>query len=130
MQTAARGNRGYARSGATVCYLDGRVLHGIDAGTGAKRWTAGSGLGDLEFLGSLRGLFLAAGDKGLCAFHAESGRQVWHHAAGGAGSASGAWSTHVVGDHLYATVRQAAPLLAAPGLTNVRPGRAGSATRP
>ncbi|MDV5149086.1 PQQ-binding-like beta-propeller repeat protein [Streptomyces sp. SBC-4] len=103
VRTAARGNRGYARSGATVCYLDSKVLHGLDAGTGAKRWTAGSGLGDLEFLGSLRGLFLAAGAKGLYAFHAETGRQVWHHAAGGAGSAPGAWSTQIVGDHLYAT---------------------------
>ncbi|WP_329625528.1 serine/threonine-protein kinase [Streptomyces sp. NBC_01255] len=102
VQTAARGNRGYARSGATVCYLDRNVLHGIDAGTGAKRWTAGSGLGELEFLGPLRGLFLAAGAKGLYAFHAETGRQVWHHAAA-AGSGTGRWSTHVVDDHLYAT---------------------------
>ncbi|WSV44323.1 serine/threonine-protein kinase [Streptomyces sp. NBC_01077] len=98
--TAARGNRGYARSGATVCYLDQKVLYGIDATTGAKRWTAGSGLGDPVFLGALGGLFLAAGEKGLYAFRAETGEQVWHHAADGA---SGSWSTHIAGKHLYAT---------------------------
>ncbi|MCX5357380.1 PQQ-like beta-propeller repeat protein [Streptomyces sp. NBC_00124] len=38
VQTGNHGNRGYARSGATICYLDGKVLHGIDAETGAKRW--------------------------------------------------------------------------------------------
>ncbi|MEU3690424.1 protein kinase domain-containing protein [Streptomyces narbonensis] len=100
VRTAARGNRGYARSGATVCYLDEKVLHGVDARTGAKRWTAGAGLGDPEFLGALRGLFLAADEKGLYAFHADTGEQVWHHAADGG---SGAWSTHATDDHLYAT---------------------------
>ncbi|MFD6432597.1 PQQ-binding-like beta-propeller repeat protein [Streptomyces venezuelae] len=100
VQTAARGNRGFARAGGTVCYLDKKVLHGIDAGTGAKRWTAGTGLGDLEFLGVLRGLFLAAGTKGLYAFHAGTGEQVWHHRATGG---SGTWSAETVGDDLYAT---------------------------
>ncbi|MDJ0345398.1 PQQ-binding-like beta-propeller repeat protein [Streptomyces sp. H10-C2] len=35
--TAARGSRGYDRSGATVCYLDS-TLHAVDALTGAPRW--------------------------------------------------------------------------------------------
>ncbi|MEV7198145.1 PQQ-binding-like beta-propeller repeat protein [Streptomyces sp. NPDC093510] len=100
VRTAARGNRGYARAGATVCHLDKKVLHGLDARTGAERWTAGAGLGDLGFLGALRGLFLAAGTKGLYAFHADTGEQVWHHRATGG---SGPWTAHVVGDHLYAT---------------------------
>ncbi|MFI0986412.1 serine/threonine-protein kinase [Streptomyces exfoliatus] len=100
VRTAARGNRGFARSGATVCLLDEKVLRGIDAGTGAERWTAGSGLGDPELLGSLSGFFLVAGEKGLYAFRAETGEQVWHHAADGG---SGSWSTHIAGGHLYAT---------------------------
>lgn len=100
VQTTADGNRGYARAGATVCYLDKKILHGIDAKTGARRWTAGSGLADLEFLGALHGLFLAAGKKGLYAFDADTGKQVWHYRATGG---SGSWSTHAVGDHLYAT---------------------------
>ncbi|MEU5689690.1 protein kinase domain-containing protein [Streptomyces venezuelae] len=100
VQTTARGNRGFARSGDTVCYLDKKVLYGVDAGTGARRWTAGAGLGDLAFLGVLRGLFLAAGTKGLYAFHAGTGEQVWHHRATGG---SGTWSAETVGDDLYAT---------------------------
>ncbi|MGV9879050.1 protein kinase domain-containing protein [Streptomyces sp. NPDC003006] len=100
VQTAARGNRGYARAGATVCYLDKKVLYGIDAKTGTKRWTAGTALGDLDLLGALRGLFLAAGEKGLYAFHADTGEQVWHHRATGG---SGSWSAQAIGDHLYAT---------------------------
>ncbi|WP_405614257.1 protein kinase domain-containing protein [Streptomyces sp. NBC_01508] len=100
VRTAARGNRGYARVGATVCYLDKKVLRGIDAKTGAKRWTAGSDLADLTLLGTLRGLFLAAGKKGLYAFHPDTGKQVWHYRATGG---SGSWSTHATGDHLYAT---------------------------
>ncbi|MFF0206180.1 PQQ-binding-like beta-propeller repeat protein [Streptomyces sp. NPDC005017] len=100
VRTAARGNRGYARSGATVCYLDEKVLHGIDAETGTERWRAGSGLGDPVFLGTLGGLFLAAGRKGLHAFHTETGEQVWHYQAVGG---SGSWSTQTAGDHLYAT---------------------------
>ncbi|WP_158708960.1 protein kinase domain-containing protein [Streptomyces sp. NRRL S-920] len=100
VETAARGERGYARSGATVCYLDKKVLYGLDAETGAKRWTAGAGLADLAFLGALRGLFLASGRKGLYAFHADTGKQVWHYRATGG---SGHWSTNVSGDHLYAT---------------------------
>ncbi|MEU3739847.1 PQQ-binding-like beta-propeller repeat protein [Streptomyces sp. NPDC032198] len=99
-QTAARGNRGYARTGSTVCYLDKKVLHGLDAKTGGKRWTAGAGLGDLKLLGALRGLFLAAGTKGLYAFRADTGKQVWHYrATGGPGS----WTAQAVGDNLYAT---------------------------
>ncbi|MEN8651464.1 PQQ-binding-like beta-propeller repeat protein [Streptomyces sp. 21So2-11] len=97
-QTAARGNRGYDRSGATVCYLD-KVLHGVDAVTGATRWTAGSGLGTLQFLGATRSLFLAAGPKGLYGFHAKTGKQVWHHPVSGG---SGHWSAFPVGDHLFA----------------------------
>ncbi|MEU7648869.1 serine/threonine-protein kinase [Streptomyces huasconensis] len=100
VETAARGNRGFARAGATVCYLDKKILYGRDARTGAKRWTAGKGLGDLAFLGALRGLFLAAGDKGLYAFHADTGKQVWHHRASGG---SGSWAARAIGDHLYAT---------------------------
>ncbi|MEV6246694.1 PQQ-binding-like beta-propeller repeat protein [Streptomyces sp. NPDC051742] len=100
VRTAARGNRGFARSGATVCLLDEKVLHGVDAGTGAERWTAGSGLGDPELLGALGGFFLVSGEKGLYAFRAETGEQVWHHAVDGG---SGSWSTHIAGDHLYAT---------------------------
>ncbi|MFD4632098.1 PQQ-binding-like beta-propeller repeat protein [Streptomyces sp. NPDC058284] len=99
VRTTARGNRGYARAGATVCYLDKRVLHGIDAATGAERWTAGSGLGDLELLGALRGLFVAAGTKGLYAFRADTGERIWHHRATGG---SGSWSAETVGDDLYA----------------------------
>ncbi|MEV0258025.1 PQQ-binding-like beta-propeller repeat protein [Streptomyces sp. NPDC050732] len=100
VRTAARGNRGYARAGATVCHLDDKVLHGLDARTGAERWTAGAGLAGLDFLGTLHGLFLAAGTKGLYAFHADTGERVWHHRATGG---SGTWTAHVVGDHLYAT---------------------------
>ncbi|MFH8288975.1 PQQ-binding-like beta-propeller repeat protein [Streptomyces sp. NPDC018059] len=100
VETAARGNRGFARAGATVCYLDKKVLYGLDARTGAKRWTAGKGLGDLAFLGALRGLFLAAGTKGLYGFHAETGSQVWHHKATGG---SGSWVARAIGDNLYAT---------------------------
>ncbi|ATL32616.1 PQQ-binding-like beta-propeller repeat protein [Streptomyces formicae] len=99
VRTTARGNRGYARAGGTVCYLDKKILHGLDAGTGAKRWTAGTGLGDLELLGALRGLFLAAGTKGLYAFHADTGEQVWHYRATGG---SGSWSAQALGDDLYA----------------------------
>ncbi|MFF1379485.1 PQQ-binding-like beta-propeller repeat protein [Streptomyces sp. NPDC058308] len=99
VRTGARGNRGFARAGATVCYLDKKVLYGIDAGTGARRWTAGAGLDDLELLGALRGLFLAAGTKGLYAFHAGTGKQVWHHRVTGG---SGSWSAETVGDDLYA----------------------------
>ncbi|MFH8519962.1 PQQ-binding-like beta-propeller repeat protein [Streptomyces gelaticus] len=100
VQTAARGNRGYERAGATVCYLDKKVLHGIDVKTGSKRWTAGAGLGDLYLLSALRGLFLAAGTKGLYAFHADTGEQVWHYRATGG---SGSWSAQAFGDDLYAT---------------------------
>lgn len=100
VRTAARGNRGFARAGATVCHLDKKVLHGLDARTGAKRWTAGAGLGGLDLLGALHGLFLAAGDKGLYAFRAGTGEQVWHHRATGG---SGPWTARAVGDHLYAT---------------------------
>ncbi|MGA4849317.1 protein kinase domain-containing protein [Streptomyces sp. G5(2025)] len=100
VETAARGNRGFARAGATVCYLDKKVLYGLDAKTGAKRWTAGAGVDDLAFLGALRGLFLAAGKKGLYAFHADTGKQVWHHKATGG---SGSWTAQVMGDDLYAT---------------------------
>ncbi|MFK4066181.1 PQQ-binding-like beta-propeller repeat protein [Streptomyces sp. NPDC029674] len=100
VRTAARGNRGFARAGATVCHLDKKVLHGLDARTGAARWTAGAGLDGLALLGALRGLFLAAGSKGLYAFHAGTGEQVWHHRATGG---SGPWAAEVVGDSLYAT---------------------------
>ncbi|MFF3645723.1 PQQ-binding-like beta-propeller repeat protein [Streptomyces sp. NPDC002564] len=99
VRTAARGNRGFARAGGTVCYLDKNVLHGVDAETGAARWKAGSGLGDLAFLGAVRGLFFAAGTKGLYAFHGETGEQVWRHRATGG---SGAWSAQPVGGDLYA----------------------------
>ncbi|MFG2289698.1 PQQ-binding-like beta-propeller repeat protein [Streptomyces sp. NPDC048595] len=99
VQTAARGNRGYARSGATVCYLD-KVLHAVDARTGANRWTAGSGLGELQLLGTARGLFLVAGTKGLYGFDADTGRQVWRHPVSGG---SGSWSAFTVGDHLFAS---------------------------
>ncbi|MGW6023381.1 serine/threonine-protein kinase [Streptomyces sp. NPDC055099] len=100
VQTAARGNRGYARTGATVCYLDKKVLHGLDAKTGAERWTAGTGLGDLNLLGALRGLFVAAGSKGLYAFRADTGERIWHHRATGG---TGSWSAQAIGDNLYAT---------------------------
>lgn len=98
-RTAARGNRGYDRSGATVCYLD-KVLRAVDAETGTDRWTAGSGLGELEFLGAVRGLFLAATAKGLYGFRADTGEQVWHHPVSGG---SGPWSAFPVGDRLFAT---------------------------
>ncbi|MGV4926781.1 serine/threonine-protein kinase (plasmid) [Streptomyces sp. BHT-5-2] len=88
VRTAARGNRGYDRSGATVCYLD-KALHAVDAHTGAARWTAGAGLGTLQFLGAAGDLFLAAGPKGLYGFHADTGRQVWHYPVTGG---SGSWS--------------------------------------
>ncbi|WP_125513190.1 PQQ-binding-like beta-propeller repeat protein [Streptomyces sp. WAC 01529] len=100
VQTAARGERGYARVDGTVCYLDKKVLHGIDARTGARRWKAGAGLAGLTLAGALGGLFLAAGKKGLYGFHAETGKQVWHYRATGG---SGSWSTIPLGDHLYAT---------------------------
>ncbi|TJZ43583.1 hypothetical protein FCH28_32865 [Streptomyces piniterrae] len=99
VRTAARGNRGYGRSGTTVCYLD-KVLHAVDARTGTTRWTAGAGLGTLQFLGAVRGLFLAAGPKGLYGFHADTGRQVWQHPVSGG---SGSWSAFAVGDHLFAS---------------------------
>lgn len=99
VQTAARGNRGYARAGATVCYLDKKVLYGLDAKTGVKRSTAGAGLGGLDLLGALRGLFVAAGTKGLHAFHADTGEQFWHYRATGG---SGSWSAQAVGEDLYA----------------------------
>ncbi|MFE0380681.1 PQQ-binding-like beta-propeller repeat protein [Streptomyces inhibens] len=99
VQTAARGNRGYARSGATVCYLDS-VLHAVDAQTGTPRWTAGSGLGTLQFLGAIRGLFLAAGPKGLYGFQADTGKQVWHYPVSGG---SDSWSTSLAGDHCFAS---------------------------
>ncbi|ARF53113.1 protein kinase domain-containing protein [Streptomyces gilvosporeus] len=99
VRTAARGNRGYDVSGTTVCYLD-KVLHAVDARTGAARWTAGSGLGTLQFLGAVRHLFLAAGPKGLYAFHAETGKQVWTYPVSGG---SGYWSAYPVGDHLFAS---------------------------
>ncbi|AJT61905.1 hypothetical protein T261_0214 [Streptomyces lydicus] len=98
VRTAARGNRGYDVSGATVCYLD-KVLHAVDARTGAARWTAGSGLGTLQFLGAVRHLFLAAGPKGLYGFHAETGKQVWQHPVSGG---SGPWSAFPVDDHFFA----------------------------
>ncbi|NEA58536.1 serine/threonine-protein kinase [Streptomyces sp. SID13666] len=97
VQTAARGNRGYDRSGATVCYLDS-TLHAVDALTGAPRWTAGSGLGTLQFLGSARGLFLAAAPGGLYGFHAGTGKQVWHYPVSGG---SGYWAAFPVDDQLY-----------------------------
>ncbi|WP_052682076.1 protein kinase domain-containing protein [Saccharothrix sp. ST-888] len=98
VQTAARGNRGYDRSGATVCYLDS-VLRAVDARTGAKRWAAGSGLGELQFLGAVRGLFLAAGPAGLYGFHADDGKQVWHYPVSGG---SGRWSAFPADDHFIA----------------------------
>ncbi|QRX90469.1 protein kinase domain-containing protein [Streptomyces noursei] len=99
VRTAARGNRGYDRSGATVCYLD-TVLHAVDARTGAARWTAGAGLGTLQFLGAGGELFLAAGPKGLYGFHAETGRQVWRYPVSGG---SGAWSSFPVDDRVFAS---------------------------
>ncbi|MEU1146627.1 PQQ-binding-like beta-propeller repeat protein [Streptomyces sp. NPDC005863] len=99
VRTTARGNRGFARAGSTVCYLDKKVLYGLDAATGAKRWTAGSGLADLDLLGAVRGLFFAAGTKGLYAFDAGTGEQVWHHRVSGG---SGKWSGRAVGGDLYA----------------------------
>ncbi|MGP8304127.1 outer membrane protein assembly factor BamB family protein [Streptomyces inhibens] len=99
VQTAARGNRGYTRSGATVCYLDS-VLHAVDAQTGTARWTAGSGLGTLQFLGAVRGLFLAAGPKGLYGFQAATGKQVWHYPVSGG---SDSWSTSLAGGHCFAS---------------------------
>ncbi|MFJ9034728.1 PQQ-binding-like beta-propeller repeat protein [Streptomyces sp. NPDC102274] len=99
VQTAARGNRGYGRSGGTVCYLD-EVLHAVDARTGADRWTAGSGLGELQFLGVASDLFLVAGGKGLYGFHADTGKQVWHHPVSGG---SGFWSASLVDGHIFAS---------------------------
>ncbi|MGY0063962.1 outer membrane protein assembly factor BamB family protein [Streptomyces sp. LZ34] len=99
VRTAARGMRGYDRSGDTVCYLD-QVLHAVDAQTGAKRWTAGSGLGELQFLGALRDLFLLAGEKGLYGFDAGTGQQVWHHPVSGG---SGSWSAFPTDDHVFAS---------------------------
>ncbi|MEU6019237.1 PQQ-binding-like beta-propeller repeat protein [Streptomyces sp. NPDC047515] len=97
VRTAARGNRGYDRSGATVCCL-GTVPHAVDVRTGAARWATDSGLGGLQFLGAVHGLFLAAGPKGLYGFHADSGKQVWHHpVSGGAGS----WSAFSVDGRLF-----------------------------
>ncbi|MBL1119842.1 serine/threonine-protein kinase [Streptomyces sp. 110] len=99
VRTAARGNRGYDRSGDTVCYLD-KVLHAVDARTGARRWTAGSGLGELQFLGAIRGLFLLAGKKGLYGFDAETGQQIWHHPVSGG---SGSWSAFPTDDQVFAS---------------------------
>ncbi|MEU5640920.1 protein kinase domain-containing protein [Streptomyces milbemycinicus] len=99
VRTAARGMRGYDRSGDTVCYLD-QVLHAVDARTGAKRWTAGSGLGELQFLGAVRDLFLLAGKKGLYGFDAGTGQQVWHHRVSGG---SGSWSAVPTDDHVFAS---------------------------
>ncbi|WP_438483728.1 outer membrane protein assembly factor BamB family protein [Streptomyces sp. S186] len=99
VRTAARGNRGYDRSGATVCYLD-KVLHAVDAHTGAARWTAGSGLGTLQFLGAAGNLFLAAGPQGLYGFHAETGRQVWHYPVTGG---SGSWSPFPADGRFFAS---------------------------
>ncbi|MFE1437252.1 hypothetical protein [Streptomyces sp. NPDC058739] len=70
----------------------------MDAETGVERWRAGAGLHDPVFPGTLLRLFLAAGRKGLYAFQAESGEQVWHHQEV---SGSNSWSTHTAGDHLY-----------------------------
>lgn len=99
VRTAARGMRGYDRSGDTVCYLD-RVLHAVDARTGAKRWTAGSGLGEPQFLGAVRDLFLLAGKKGLYGFDAGTGQQIWHHPVSGG---SGSWSALPTDDHVFAS---------------------------
>ncbi|MEV8315146.1 PQQ-binding-like beta-propeller repeat protein [Streptomyces sp. NPDC059900] len=100
VETAARGNRGYAHAGSTLCYLDQKVLHGLDARTGAQRWTAGKGLGDLDLLAAPGGLFVASGTKGLYAFDAETGEQIWHHRATGG---SGPWSAQAFGTTLFAT---------------------------
>ncbi|MGO4759253.1 PQQ-binding-like beta-propeller repeat protein, partial [Streptomyces sp. 2MCAF27] len=77
-----------------------QVLHAVDARTGAKRWTAGSGLGELQFLGAVRDLFLLAGEKGLYGFDAGTGRQVWHHPVSGG---SGSWSAVPTDDHVFAS---------------------------
>ncbi|MDW6057030.1 hypothetical protein SAZ11_01630 [Streptomyces sp. FXJ1.4098] len=67
---------------------------------GAKRWTAGSGLGELQFLGAVRDLFLLAGEKGLYGFDAGTGQQVWHHPVSGG---SGSWSAVPTDDHVFAS---------------------------
>ncbi|MFG2333357.1 PQQ-binding-like beta-propeller repeat protein [Streptomyces sp. NPDC048604] len=101
VRTAARGERGWARSGDTVCVLDAGALRGLDVRTGAARWTAGSGLVDLQLIGAARDMYLATGAKGLYAFHAATGAQLWHHPVTG-GPAGAYWSTALTPDRLFA----------------------------
>ncbi len=101
VRTAARGSRGYVRSGSVVGLLDDKVLRGLDIRTGRARWEAGSTLAELRLLGTARGLFLCAARKGLYAFDAGSGEQVWFHEVIGA---SGDWGGTVVGQDVFVTV--------------------------
>lgn len=101
VRTAARGNRDYVRSGSVVGLLDDKALRGLDIRTGRARWEAGSTLAGLRLLGTARGLFLCAARKGLYAFAASTGEQVWFHEVSGA---SGDWGGTVVGDYVFVTV--------------------------
>lgn len=58
-------------------------------------------LAELRLLGTARGLFLCAARKGLYAFAASTGEQVWFHEVIGA---SGDWGGTVVGDDVFVTV--------------------------
>ncbi|MEE1769276.1 PQQ-binding-like beta-propeller repeat protein [Streptomyces sp. JV185] len=101
VRTVARGNRGYVRSGSIVGLLDDKVLRGLNIRTGRARWEAGSMLAELRLLGTARGLILCAARKGLYAFDAGTGEQVWFHEVIGA---SGDWGGTVVGHDIFVTV--------------------------
>ncbi|WP_406863765.1 PQQ-binding-like beta-propeller repeat protein [Streptomyces sp. HUAS MG47] len=101
VSTSARGSRGWARSGDTVCILDAGALRAVDVRTGASRWTAGSGLVGLQLIGGVRDLYLATDAKGLYAFHVATGDRLWHHPVTG-GSADAYWSSALTGDRLFA----------------------------
>ncbi|GAA1361402.1 outer membrane protein assembly factor BamB family protein [Streptomyces beijiangensis] len=95
--TTAPDKGGFAHSGATVCYLD-KVLRAVGAKTGTDRWTAGSGLGELTFLGALSGLYIAATNKGLYGFDDATGKQAWHYPVSGV---SGEWTTPLFSDDQF-----------------------------
>ncbi len=95
--------RGYAVAAGTVCHLDG-TLHGLDAHTGATKWTAGSGLGSLQLIGAAGDVFLcaangaSAGPAGLYGIDAQSGGTAWHY---GVNAGSDGWATYLTSQRLY-----------------------------
>ena len=97
--------RGYAVATDTVCHLDG-ALHGLDARTGAAKWTAGSGLGSLQLFGAVDDVFLcaanggSAGPAGLYGIDAQSGGTAWHYGVN-AGTNSSDWATYLTPQRLY-----------------------------